>query len=139
MAHLIRRGRSRYVAFSLLLASASVLSMRAGAIECDKSQPKQACDINIDPSTVVNGRTFHVRNGTPVTVTVYPKSPFERCSMVVKDREVIKEDNAFQTLLSIVAQAGVPIALLAPALSSQRCRSCSRQASTIRPGTALSG
>jgi predicted nucleic acid-binding Zn-ribbon protein len=107
--------RNRHLSFWLILASASFGTRLVAATTCDKSKPKEACDIIIDPSAPVSGRTFHVRNGTQVTIKVEPKSPFAKCSLAVKERLPIAEENAFQTFLSAITQAGLPIALLARA------------------------
>jgi len=79
---------------------------------CSESKPKEDCQILIKPSAPGNGGTYRVRNGTRVTVRVEPISPFEKCSLAVKDRQPIVEENAFEAFLAAIAQAGVPIALL---------------------------
>ncbi len=74
---------------------------------CSESKPKEDCQILIQPSSFVNGGTYRVRNGTRVTVRVEPISPFEKCSLALKDRQPIAEENAFRAFLEAIAKAGV--------------------------------
>lgn len=123
--------RNRHLSFWLILASASFGTRLVAATTCDKSKPKEACDIIIDPSAPVSGRTFHVRNGTQVTINVEPKSPFAKCSLAVKERQPIAEENAFQTFLSAITQAGLPITLLTRALGAQAVANVPSKAATL--------
>lgn len=129
VTHSARYGRFCPYFLTLILAAAIFPPARATASTCDKSNPKEDCDIIINPSSFVNGRTFHVRNGTQITIRVVPKSPFEKCSLAVKERQPITEENPFQAFLSAITQAGVPIALLQQEVHAQtRASSSSRTA-----------
>ena len=107
--------------FLFALLNAAVPRQAQAAEECGKAGAGQDCQIVIDRSAAVSGRTVTVENGTKVTVVLIKQSPFESCKNDVK-REELPDVSAVPTLLGLVKDlalsltfpAGAPAAANSP-------------------------
>jgi hypothetical protein len=82
----------------------------AAVDECGKAAPKKPCQIIIDRTAPVSGKSVTVENETQVALVLIKKSPFESCKNEVK-REDLPDVSPLPTLLSLIKDVAGPLVL----------------------------
>src|SRR4051812_39119507 len=92
----------------LVLGVVAVPPAARAAEDCRKAGAGKDCEVVIDRSVPVSGRTVTVENETRVTVLLIKQSPFESCHNDVK-REELPDLSAVPALLGLVKDLAAPL------------------------------